>query len=68
MAALDLAEYGYLMESGRVFLDGAGEQLKGNEDVKEFYLAFGALGGGKAIGKQSTISEGRDIWDDSWNA
>lgn len=44
MAALDLAEYGYVMETGRIVLDGPVEQLKGNEDVKEFYLGFGALG------------------------
>jgi branched-chain amino acid transport system ATP-binding protein len=42
-AALDLAEYGYVMENGRIVLDGTGEQLKENEDVKEFYLGFGAL-------------------------
>lgn len=42
-AALDLAEYGYVMENGRIVLDGSREQLKENEDVKEFYLGFGAL-------------------------
>jgi branched-chain amino acid transport system ATP-binding protein len=42
-AALDLAEYGYVMENGRIVLDGTREQLKENEDVKEFYLGFGAL-------------------------
>jgi len=44
MAALDLAEYGYVMETGRIVLSGPVQQLKGNEDVKEFYLGFGALG------------------------
>jgi branched-chain amino acid transport system ATP-binding protein len=43
VAALDLAEYGYVMENGRIVLDGNSEQLKENEDVKEFYLGFGAL-------------------------
>jgi branched-chain amino acid transport system ATP-binding protein len=42
-AALDLAEYGYVMENGRIVLDGTRAQLKENEDVKEFYLGFGAL-------------------------
>jgi branched-chain amino acid transport system ATP-binding protein len=42
-AALDLAEYGYVMENGRIVLDGTQAQLKENEDVKEFYLGFGAL-------------------------
>lgn len=43
VAALDLAGYGYVMESGRVVLDGPASQLKANEDVKEFYLGFGSL-------------------------
>lgn len=43
MAALDLAEYGYVMENGRMVLDGPSRQLKENEDVKEFYLGFGTL-------------------------
>ncbi len=43
VAALDLAEYGYVMETGRVVLDGPSDRLKENEDVKEFYLGFGAL-------------------------
>jgi branched-chain amino acid transport system ATP-binding protein len=40
--ALSLASYGYIMENGRVVLDGPSEKLATNEDVKEFYL--GAAG------------------------
>lgn len=36
--ALKLASYGYIMESGKIVLDGSQEQLMNNEDVKEFYL------------------------------
>lgn len=43
IAALDIATYGYVMEDGRVVLDGTADDLKSNEDVKEFYLGFGAL-------------------------
>jgi branched-chain amino acid transport system ATP-binding protein len=43
VAALDIASYGYVMENGRVVLDGPADDLKENEDVKEFYLGFGAL-------------------------
>jgi len=43
VAALELAEYGYVMENGRIVLDGTSKQLRENEDVKEFYLGFGAL-------------------------
>jgi branched-chain amino acid transport system ATP-binding protein len=36
--ALRHAHYGYILENGRVVLDGSAETLRGNEDVKEFYL------------------------------
>lgn len=43
IAALELAEYGYVMESGRIVLDGPAERLRENEDIKEFYLGFATL-------------------------
>lgn len=43
-AALAVADYGYVMENGRVVLDGPGEQLRENEDIKEFYLGLNQLG------------------------
>src|SRR3954465_4610174 len=39
--ALQAASYGYIMESGKVVLDGTAEELVSNEDVKEFYLGGG---------------------------
>jgi len=42
--ALAIADYGYIMEGGRVVLDGEPEKLRANEDVKEFYLGGGADG------------------------
>ena len=42
--ALDVAEYTYVMENGRVVLDGPSEQLAENEDIKEFYLGLTQLG------------------------
>ncbi|MDQ2968202.1 MAG: ABC transporter ATP-binding protein [Actinomycetota bacterium] len=42
--ALGIAHYGYLMESGRIVLDGPVETLRENEDVKEFYLGLTDLG------------------------
>ena len=36
--ALKVADFGYIMESGKIMLDGAKEDLVNNEDVKEFYL------------------------------
>ncbi len=39
--ALRYADYGYIMESGRIMMDGAASDLANNEDVKEFYLGMG---------------------------
>ena len=39
--ALRYADYGYIMESGRVVMDGIASDLANNEDVKEFYLGMG---------------------------
>lgn len=38
--ALKYADYGYIMESGRIVMDGAADELRNNEDVKEFYLGM----------------------------
>ncbi|MFQ6018538.1 MAG: ABC transporter ATP-binding protein, partial [Kiloniellaceae bacterium] len=42
--ALKYASYGYILENGRVVLDGDAETLSRNEDVKEFYLGLSASG------------------------
>jgi len=42
--ALEYAQYGYIMENGRVVLDGDAETLKDNADVKEFYLGLTDIG------------------------
>ena len=39
--ALGIADYGYVMEQGKVVLDGIADALAENEDVKEFYLGSG---------------------------
>jgi branched-chain amino acid transport system ATP-binding protein len=39
--ALKYADYGYIMESGRIVMDGVAAELASNEDVKEFYLGVG---------------------------
>lgn len=38
--ALEVADYGYIMENGRVVMDDEPDKLLSNEDVKEFYLGF----------------------------
>ncbi|MCH8000213.1 MAG: ABC transporter ATP-binding protein [Proteobacteria bacterium] len=42
--ALKYAKYGYILENGRVVLDGEAEALSRNEDVKEFYLGLSSSG------------------------
>ena len=42
--ALGVADHAYVMENGRVVLDGAAAQLAQNEDIKEFYLGLTQLG------------------------
>ncbi|MGG7564721.1 ABC transporter ATP-binding protein [Rhodovulum sp. DZ06] len=42
--ALRYAHYGYILESGRVVMDGAAKDLRENQDVKEFYLGMSEQG------------------------
>jgi branched-chain amino acid transport system ATP-binding protein len=50
--ALKFARYGYILENGRVVMDGEAKQLAENEDVKEFYL-------GTSGGKRKSFREGK---------
>jgi branched-chain amino acid transport system ATP-binding protein len=50
--ALKYSGYGYILETGRVVLDGAAAALSENEDVKEFYL-------GVAEGKRKSFRDGK---------
>jgi len=43
-AALRFAHYGYILESGRVVMDGPADELRENPDVKEFYLGMSEEG------------------------
>jgi branched-chain amino acid transport system ATP-binding protein len=47
-AALGIADYGHVMENGRIVLAGPAERLKDNEDVKEFYMGLSAVGSRKS--------------------
>ena len=44
MVALRYADYGYILENGRVVMDGEAASLRENEDVKEFYLGLSTAG------------------------
>jgi len=43
--ALSIAQHAYIMENGRIVLDGTAEELLENEDIKEFYLGLNLSGG-----------------------
>ena len=45
MMALSIADFGYVMESGKVVMDGPAEKLLNDEDVQEFYLGLHGEGG-----------------------
>ena len=42
--ALSVADYGYVMEDGRIVMSGPSERLIDNEDIKEFYLGLSFMG------------------------
>ncbi|MDF0750089.1 ABC transporter ATP-binding protein [Marinobacter sp. 71-i] len=43
--SLAIASYGYIMENGKIVIDGPADKLTANEDVQEFYLGVGGAGG-----------------------
>ncbi len=58
--ALRYADYGYIMESGRIVMDGTAQDLASNEDVKEFYLGVG--GGERKSFKEVKSYKRRKRW------
>ena len=48
-AALGIADFGYVMENGRIVLDGPAVKLRDNEDVREFYMGLSAIGSQKSF-------------------
>jgi branched-chain amino acid transport system ATP-binding protein len=46
--ALDIADHGYVMENGRIVLEGPAESLRQNSDIKEFYLGLNEAGARKS--------------------
>jgi len=42
--ALSVSDYAYVMENGRIVLDGPADKIKENEDVREFYLGLSGVG------------------------
>jgi len=47
-AALGIADYGYVMENGRVVLEGPAEKMKDNKNIQEFYMGLSTAGSKKS--------------------
>jgi len=58
--ALRYADYGYILENGRIVMDGEAHALRENEDVKEFYLGMG--GGDRKSFKDVKSYKRRKRW------
>ena len=59
--ALNLVDYGYIMETGKIVLDGPSSQLIANPDVKEFYMGV-TQGGGRKSFKDVKSYKRRKRW------
>ena len=60
-ASLEISQYGYVMENGRIVLDGSAEELKNNEDIREFYLGLSQLGSRKSY-REAKAYKRRKRW------
>jgi branched-chain amino acid transport system ATP-binding protein len=60
-ASLDVSQYGYVMENGRIVLDGPAGELINNEDIKEFYLGLSQLGSRKSY-REAKAYKRRKRW------
>ena len=59
--ALDISTYAYIMETGKIVLEGPSEELKNNPDVKEFYMGV-TQGGGRKSFKDVKSYKRRKRW------
>jgi branched-chain amino acid transport system ATP-binding protein len=60
MVALRFADFGYILENGRVVMEGSSAALSDNEDVKEFYL--GISSGGRRSFRETKHYRRRKRW------
>jgi branched-chain amino acid transport system ATP-binding protein len=60
--ALRYADYGYILENGRIVMDGTANSLRENEDVKEFYLGMGKSSDDKKSFKDVKSYKRRKRW------
>ena len=59
--ALEISTYAYIMETGKIVLEGPSEEVKNNPDVKEFYMGI-TQGGGRKSFKDVKSYKRRKRW------
>jgi branched-chain amino acid transport system ATP-binding protein len=59
--ALEISTYAYIMETGKIVLEGPSQELKNNPDVKEFYMGV-TQGGGRKSFKDVKSYKRRKRW------
>ena len=59
--ALEISNYAYIMESGKIVMEGPSNELKNNPDVKEFYMGV-TQGGGRKSFKEVKSYKRRKRW------
>jgi len=62
MAAFGIAQYGYIMESGKVVINGATDKLMKDPDVQRFYLGYGEKSGSVASFREVKHYKRRKRW------
>ena len=62
MMALSIADYGYVLETGKVVMDGEGSQLLADDDVREFYLGLHSEEGTKRSFRDVKSYKRRKRW------
>ena len=62
MVALRYADFGYILENGRVVMEGAASDLANNEDVKEFYLGIAGAGAERKNFRDMKFDRRRKRW------
>jgi branched-chain amino acid transport system ATP-binding protein len=60
--ALDVAKYGYVMDNGKIVVDGTADELKQDRDIQEFYLGFGGDGAGRKSFREAKLYQRRKRW------
>jgi branched-chain amino acid transport system ATP-binding protein len=60
--ALDVAHYGYVMDNGKLVVDGPSDELKQDKDIQEFYLGFGGDGGSHKSFRDAKLYQRRKRW------